>query len=182
MNIVLIGFRCVGKSTVGRKAAVRLRRPFLDTDLLVEERHGMPIREIVHAFGWDGFRQMEKEIVKEISCRDNLVIAAGGGVPVDPENVSALREKGVMVWLKADPQVLRRRLAQDPRTIDQRPPLTRDGTLEELEKVMVCRAAFYEAAMDAHVDTSAADIDTVVAGLLRIVEAHEGRKSVYRIT
>lgn len=170
MNIILIGYRAAGKSTVGKALASRLGRKFVDTDDLLEERQQAQISEIVKSLGWDHFRKMEKRIIEEISAQDKLIIAAGGGAVLDPENVTALKKKGLMVWLKADRQVLHSRMIQDPRTVVQRPPLTGKGVLEELEEVMACRVPFYEKAMEAQLDTSAMDEKTVVESVLSILQ------------
>ncbi|NTW07909.1 MAG: shikimate kinase, partial [Syntrophaceae bacterium] len=80
MNVVLIGYRACGKSTVGKLLAEKLKIAFLDTDLLIEENLGMPIKEIVASQGWDYFRAREKEAVQELAQRSECVIATGGGV------------------------------------------------------------------------------------------------------
>lgn len=171
MNIVLIGYRGAGKSTVGRRLATRLQMKFMDTDNLIEERHGALIRNIVQSRGWEYFRTMEKRIVEEISYQDHLVIASGGGVVLDPDNIMALRKKGLIIWLKADQQVLHKRIDQDPRTVLLRPPLvTGSGILEELEEVMACRAPLYEKAAEVHLDTSTLDVEAVVENILSIVQ------------
>ena len=170
MNIVLIGYRCAGKSTVGKRLASRLRRRFVDTDDLIEQRQQTSIYDIVSSRGWGYFRNVEKEVIREISAEDHLVIAAGGGVVLDPENVAALKKNGLVVWLKADRQVLHSRMIQDSRTGVQRPPLTEKGVLEELDEVMACRVPFYEAAMEVQLDTSAMDENTVVVSVLSILQ------------
>ena len=175
MNIVLIGYRCAGKSTVGKELASRLRKRFVDTDDLVEQRQQASIRDIVSSRGWDYFRKVEKNVIKEISAEDHLVVAAGGGVVLDPENVAALKKNGIMVWLKADRQALHSRMTQDPRTVVQRPSLTEKGALEELDEVMACRAPLYEEAMEVQLDTSAMDETTVVESVLSILK---GRKVI----
>ncbi len=160
----------MGKSTVGKKLALRLGRRFVDTDDLLEERQQALISEIVKSLGWEYFRKVEKNVIEEISTQDHLVIAAGGGVVLDRENVTALKKNGLMVWLKADRQVLHNRMIQDPRTVVQRPPLTGKGVLGELEEVMACRAPLYEKAMEAQLDTSAMDVSTVVESVLSILQ------------
>ena len=160
----------MGKSTVGRILGTRLNRRFVDTDDLLEQRQQASICEIVTSRGWDYFRKVEKNVIEEISAQDHLVVAAGGGVVLDGENVTALKKNGLMVWLKADRQVLHNRMIQDPRTVVQRPPLTGKGVLEELDEVMACRAPFYEEAMEVQLDTSAMDEKTVVESVLSILQ------------
>jgi len=168
MNIVLIGFRGAGKSTVGKRLAERLRRKFVDIDELIEDRYGA-ISEIVEAHGWDHFRKVEKAIIEEISGRDHLVVAPGGGAVLDGGNVKALRKNGVIIWLNATPEVLGRRLAQDPRTLTSRPTLTGIGALEEIRKVIEARIPHYQEAADLELETSALGVDEVEERILSLL-------------
>jgi shikimate kinase len=169
MNLVLIGHRAAGKTTVGKRLSGSLRKAFLDTDDLIEECQGSPIAEIVRLHGWDYFRSVEKRVISEISCRDGLIIAAGGGAILQPENVRALKRNGFIIWLTADVQVLLQRMAKDGHTTERRPSLTGKGTLEELEEVIAYRKPFYEKASEVRVDTSALDVDMVVNNVLSIL-------------
>ena len=83
MKIVLIGYRCTGKTAVGKRIAERLGLPFYDTDELIQGQSGKTVREIVEDGGWDTFRAAEKAIVKQLPDLGEGVIAAGGGVPMD---------------------------------------------------------------------------------------------------
>ena len=137
MNIVLIGYRCSGKTTAGKALARQLRRGFLDTDALIERRAGCSIEEIVSKEGWDHFRKLEKRVVRETSSLDHKVIATGGGAVVDEENVKNLKRNGWIVWLDGTPEVLRKRMVQEERSGRGRPSLTGLDPLEEI----VLRAA-----------------------------------------
>jgi len=168
MNIVLIGYRCSGKSTVGKELAARLQMAFVDTDDLIEEHQGIHIGEIVNLYGWDYFRAIEREVISEISSHDDFIIAAGGGAVLEPENVKALKRNGFIIWLKADRDVLLRRMDQDTQTITRRPSLTGKGVREELDEVLAYRQPFYERIAEIQLDTSILDVDKVVG---RIVPA-----------
>ena len=87
MNIVLIGFRGTGKSTVGRLLAKRLERDFIDSDKYIEDSTGKTIKSIFEEDGEEGFRQIEADTITELSKADNKVISAGGGVVLREENV-----------------------------------------------------------------------------------------------
>ncbi|MDI7261561.1 MAG: shikimate kinase [Thermodesulfobacteriota bacterium] len=174
MNIALIGYRCAGKSEVGCKLASHLQMRFVDTDHLIEEAYGERISHIVESCGWDHFRALEKGVISEISNLDHQVIATGGGVVLDPENVMSLRKRGLIIWLKADPQTLLKRMEKDPRNSFQRPSLTGKGTLEELEEVLTFRNSQYEKASTVQVDTSTLNVEMVLEALLSIVE-QQGR-------
>ncbi len=170
MNIVLIGYRCAGKSEVGSRLAARLQMKFVDTDNLIEEHHGVLIRDIVESYGWDYFRAMEKQIIEGVSNQDHLVIAPGGGAVLEAKNVTALRRNSLMIWLKADKEAIRKRIEQDPRSFVRRPSLTGKGVLEELEEVIAYREPFYKRAAGVELDTSNLDVEAVVDRILMILE------------
>ena len=174
MNIILIGYRGSGKSTVGRSLAYRMRRRFVDTDDLIESKEGQ-ISDIVKSHGWDYFRGVEKRIVGEISQEDNLVIALGGGAVLDPDNIVNLERNGFIIWLKADRDVVRKRMNGDSRTFASRPTLTGKGTIEELEEMMSFRNPFYEKAAKIQFDTSTLDVEAVVENILAVLEQKMGR-------
>jgi shikimate kinase len=174
MNIILIGYRGSGKSTVGSKLASRTERRFVDTDDLIESQEGQII-DIVKSRGWDYFRTMEKKIIEEISKEDNLVIALGGGAVLDPDNIVNLERNGLIICLKADREVLRKRMNQDPRTLASRPTLTGKGTLEELEEMIAYRNPFYDKAAKIQFDTSALDVEAVVENILTVLKEKMGR-------
>jgi shikimate kinase len=145
---------------------------FVDTDHLIEEHQGSPIAEIVRLYGWDYFRVIEKRVISEISDHDDLIISAGGGAILEPENVKALKRNSFIIWLKAEAHVLFQRIAEDLRTATGRPSLTKKGTLEELEKVIAYRMPFYEKASEVQVDTSALKVDGVVEAVLSILNTN----------
>jgi shikimate kinase len=158
MNIVLVGYRCSGKTVVGRILARELGRAFLDTDALIEERSGRSIETMISTKGWDQFRVTEKRLVEEVSRRNNLVIATGGGIVMDEENVKNLKQNGWVVWLKGKPEVLRERMAKEQGAGRTRPSLTGADPLEEIKEVLSIRKPFYERAGDLVVDTSSLSI------------------------
>jgi len=102
-NIVLIGMMGCGKSTAGELLARRLGRPLADTDAVIEQRQGRAIPEIFARDGEAGFRALELELCRELSRRRGLVIACGGGLPLQAEAIAALRENGLVFWLDRDP-------------------------------------------------------------------------------
>ncbi len=112
-NVVLTGYRCTGKTSVGRGLAARLRRPFFDTDDLVRERTGMSVRRIVAEQGWASFRAVEKAAIADLASVQGAVVALGGGAVLDPENVAAVKANGRVVWLVADAQTIVARMV-DP--------------------------------------------------------------------
>jgi shikimate kinase len=170
VNVVLIGYRGAGKTVVGRQLATRLGMKFVDTDVLIEERHQKRISDIVMSEGWDHFRKLERQLIQEVSIQDHLVIASGGGVVLDVNNIIALRKKGFIIWLKAEPEVLLKRMGEDPQTAIQRPPLTEKGALEEIKEVLAYRNPFYKWASGAQLDTTTFDVEAVVENILFILK------------
>jgi shikimate kinase len=165
MNIILIGYRGSGKSTVGERLASRMQRRFIDTDDLIEFKEGQ-ISDIVKSHGWDYFRAIEKKMIEGISKEDNLVIALGGGAVLDSDNIANVERNGLIIWLKADREVLRKRMNEDPRTPASRPPLSEKGTMEELEEIMDFRNPFYKKAATIQLDTSTLNVEEVVENIL----------------
>ena len=174
MNIVLIGYRGSGKSTVGKRLASRMQRRFVDTDDLIESKEGQ-ISDIVKSHGWNYFRAMERRMIEEISKEDNLIIALGGGAVLDSDNIANVERNSLIIWLKAAREVLRKRMNQDPRTLASRPTLTGKGTIEELEEIMDFRNPFYEKAATIQLDTPTLNVEEVVENILVAFKEKTGR-------
>lgn len=153
MNIVLIGYRCSGKTSVGRIIAKRTGMDFYDTDDMIVKETGISIREFVQEHGWDRFREIEKDVVEEASGFDNAVIATGGGVVIDEDNVKALKGKGYIVWLEVDADILINRMENDRDTDDARPSLTGVDPAAETREVLEMRTPLYRKAADLVVNT-----------------------------
>ena len=167
MNIVLIGYRCSGKTRVGKILATDLGRDFLDTDVLIEDHAGCNIETIISRDGWDRFRNLEKRCIKEVSKRDNLVIATGGGVVLDDDNVKNPKRDGFLVWLKGDADVLKERMDKDQRSGKIRPSLTGEDPKDEIKQVLNIREPFYKRAGDITVDTGSLSIREVDDEILK---------------
>jgi shikimate kinase len=153
MNLVLIGYRCSGKTRVGRLLAGELKWNFLDTDSLIEEKGGIPIHSYVSRYGWGDFRRLEREVVEAVAVEDNSVIATGGGVVMDTENVIRLKRNGWVVWLLAEAGVIRQRMAQAWENGELRPPLFGSDPLEEIASILRERTPVYDRACDYRVWT-----------------------------
>ncbi len=167
MNIILIGYRCSGKTVVGKTLARELGRAFLDTDTLIEENAGRSIEAMISTKGWAYFRETEKRVAGEVSKKDNLVIATGGGIVMDEENVKNLKQNGWVVWLKGNPEVLKERMAKEQGSGRRRPSLTGADPLEEIKEVLSVRKPFYERAGDLVVDTSSLSIRDAAALIIK---------------
>jgi len=149
MKIVLTGFMGTGKTSVGRELSRRLGYEFIDTDDLIEERERMPISLIFKKKGEEYFRKVERETVKEVSKRSDVVIATGGGVIKNPDNVNDLRRDGIIIWLKASPEIIMKRVMLEG---GKRPLLEVDEPLKEIKRLLSERLKFYEQA-DTWIDT-----------------------------
>ena len=166
MNIVLIGYRGTGKSTVGRQLAARLGRALVSTDTEIVKRAQRTIPEIVSQEGWEYFRDLESEICRELAGRDQLVIDTGGGAILRQKNVEALKKNGTVFWLEASVDTITKRIGRDT----QRPSLT--GTksfVDEIQDVLQERTPKYQAAADHVIKTDDQPIDQLVETLLTLV-------------
>ncbi|PIE73277.1 MAG: shikimate kinase [Deltaproteobacteria bacterium] len=112
-NLVLTGFMGTGKTTVGRLLSRSMVREFIDTDQLIVERQGLSIAEIFRQFGEEVFRRLESEVATELALRDNLVIATGGRMLLDPDNATRLSCKGHIFCLTASVDAIFQRIRQD---------------------------------------------------------------------
>lgn len=169
MNITLIGYRGSGKSSIGKRLAAHLWFDFVDTDTLLTERAGKTIRDLFEAEGEQGFRERESTIIREVAVRDKLVIAAGGGAILRPENVAALKSNGKIIWLRASAETLHARIQADTATTDNRPNLTAAGGLEEVRTLLEQRNPLYQAAADATLEVSYLSIEDAAKRLLELV-------------
>lgn len=139
-NIVLTGFMGTGKSTVGRLVAERLGRRFVDTDALIEARHG-PIPELFAEHGEAHFRQLERDVASELAEVSGLVVSTGGRTMLDPANQATLGSTGVVVCLAASVEALVDRLRHEA---EHRPLLRAGDPTERIAALLADRAADYE--------------------------------------
>jgi shikimate kinase len=148
-HVVLVGPMGVGKTTVGRRLARELQRPFADADEQLELRAGRTIPAIFRDDGEQAFRRLESEVLADLLGRpDPLVVAAGGGVVTRPENRTLLGRRAFVVWLRASPGFLAARA--DPA---HRPLLTGEtDPAATLERLVATRAPLYEEVADATID------------------------------
>ena len=170
-HLVLVGMMGAGKTSVGRICAARLGRLFLDTDDLVESTTAMSGVEIFETQGEPAFRCLERVAVADACASpEPLVIACGGGAVLDADNRRALRDAGVVIWLRAAPEVLSGRCGASGAV---RPLLSGSGSAPAaatLERLAVLRADTYAAAAHAVVDTDDRTLDEVAADVVAVFE------------
>jgi shikimate kinase len=152
MNLVLIGYRGTGKSTIGRILAAELRMPLVSLDAEIVSRAGLSIPEIVKRHSWDWFRDREEEVVRDFAARDGQVLDTGGGVILRPVNVERLKAGGILFLLESTVHDIVHRIGSDT----QRPSLTGARTFtDEVTEVLAIRQPLYQKAADHTIDTSA---------------------------
>ena len=165
MNLVLVGFMGTGKTEVSREFAGRFGMRYLSIDKMIEEREGMSIRDIFKEKGEEYFREVEKNIIKEISNMDGLVIDAGGGVVLDSENMENLNNSGVVICLKARPEVILDRMENKT----DRPLLNVEDKLTKINEILDSRRVYYDK-IEKSIDTSDLTIDEVVEQVKSLVK------------
>jgi shikimate kinase len=171
MNLVLIGYRCTGKTTIGRILAEKLAWPLVDTDALVQDRAGKSIKEIVSGGGWPEFRRRESETIADVAARLNQVISAGGGAILDEANAKALKAAGKVILLTAEAETIWQRMQADPKTAAERPDLTQSGGLAEVQRVLADRRPKYLAACDYAIPTDRFSPDETAGRILAWLKA-----------
>ncbi len=112
-NIILVGFMGTGKTVTGRVLVERTGMELVDMDSLIESRQGKPIPEIFATEGEPAFRVMERDLVKELSIRSGLIISTGGGIVLNPDNITDFEKNGLVVCLTASPETIFQRVEKD---------------------------------------------------------------------
>jgi shikimate kinase len=172
--VVLIGMMGAGKSSVGRRLARLLGLPFNDADAEIERAAGMTIAEIFEAHGEPYFRAGESRVLNRLLALGPQVLATGGGAWIDPANRAAIAARGVSVWLKAEPEVLLRRL----RRRTDRPLLRTADPEASLRSILAEREPVYALA-DVTVASRDVAHEQVVADLVAALDAHLGAAAVH---
>ena len=175
-TIVVIGFMGAGKTSVGRLVARALGREFVDTDLMIERATRMTIAELFQREGELSFRRREMAAIDRAISVPGRVIAVGGGAVLSAENRTALKQAGLLVYLRATPETLAGRLTG----VTDRPLLgntaDRAGRIRDL---LVARGPIYETAGDVAIDTDRLNVEQVAVEVMewyrRRVGAMAGR-------
>ncbi|MCS7048933.1 MAG: shikimate kinase [Verrucomicrobiae bacterium] len=168
-NLVLVGFMGSGKTVVGRRLAAQLGMEFCDCDQLIEQRTGRRISDIFAREGEAFFRQLERALVRELAAGSRRVIATGGGVVLNPENLRDLSATGIIICLWAEPEVLLQRLQHDT----DRPLLAGTDREKKLRELLAQRAPLYRA-IPLCVDTTRLTIEQTVQAVHELYRQHAG--------
>ena len=161
-NLFLVGPMGAGKSAVGRQLARQLHLEFVDSDEEVEKRTGVDIPFIFEKEGEAGFRKREARVIDDLSQKDGIVLATGGGAIMDPQNRNNLGARGLVVYLhtSVDQQLSRTRKGRD------RPLLDNDDPRAVLETLMAAREPLYREIADLTVDTDGRKVRAVVSEII----------------
>lgn len=166
-GLALVGYRGTGKSTIGRLLAEQSGRPFVDADDLIVDRAGRSIKAIFEESGEAVFRDWEARVLAEVAADlPGAILATGGGAILRESNRRLLRSFGLVVWLRADPEELARRLTADSEARHDRPSLTSAGTLQEIRDVLEFRTPLYQAVAHIEVNTQGKPPDQIVGEIL----------------
>ncbi len=164
MNIYLVGFMGTGKTSVGKELAKSKKWQFIDLDELIELKEKKSILDIFAKEGEPYFRRIEKKILKEVSAEKKFVVACGGGIVLNKENIKIMKETGVMICLTATAEVILNRTSG----YIHRPLLNVADPKKQIELLLKLRSPFYTQA-DKIIDTSKFGVKEIVRIILKII-------------
>ena len=165
MNIYLIGFMGVGKSTVAKELSKKLDYKLIDTDEEIEDREDSSISDIFESQGEEYFRGLERALIKELSSKDNMIVSCGGGIIKSDENIRLMRESGRVILLEASPETIYHRVKDN----NTRPLLIANPGIEGIRRLLSERQEYYDKAYTDKVD-SGRPVRMVVDDIARIVK------------
>lgn len=164
-NIVLVGFMGTGKTTVGKRLAQRLGMTFVDMDDIIVERQGKPVSRIFEEDGESAFRALERGLALELAEQRGLVIGAGGGLVLNPDNIRVFERTGRVVCLSLDPETILERLANDR----SRPLLAGEDKERKLRETLAARQTLYDA-MAIQINRTGLDVGQTVDRIVALCE------------
>ena len=167
-NIILVGPMGAGKTTIGKQLAQQLGREFYDCDRVIEEHTGADIPLIFELEGEQGFRKREKNMLLELTQKEDIVLATGGGAVLDPENRKQLTKSGFVIYLNAPLSQLINRTSKDK----NRPLLQTADPRKKLEEIMAVRDPLYREVADAIIETDGSPVRNVVKKLVTLAKKH----------
>jgi shikimate kinase len=170
-NVYLVGFMGTGKSTVGRELARKKKWHFVDLDELIELKEKRSISDIFSQSGEPYFRRVERQVLKEVARERGFVVACGGGIVTNEDNIATMKDSGVVVCLTACVDTIFARTAQ----FAHRPLLSVPEPKKQIELLLKLRAPFYARA-DKTIDTSKISVQEVVARISRLIAQKKAGK------
>ena len=166
LSLALVGMPGCGKSTVGRQLARQLGMAFVDSDSVIEQRIAMPIREYFALHGEDAFRDVEQAVIDGLAGHPGQVLATGGGAVLRPSNRDALHSRSHVLYLRATPEELHRRLRHDT----QRPLLQVADPLRRLRDLFRDRDPLYHRAAHFVVESARPSVSHLIGMILSQLE------------
>ncbi len=166
-SVILVGMMGAGKTSVGKRLAAALGVPFRDADVEIVEAAGCNVNEIFDHLGEPAFREGERKVIARLLGEPPHILATGGGAFMDPETRTAIKERAISVWLKADLDLLLSRVTRK----DTRPLLRDTDPRAALDKLLKDREPVYEQA-DIIVMSDAGPHETVVKRILKALNEH----------
>ena len=164
-NIYLIGLMGSGKTTLGKILSKKLDKNFYDSDHVIEEKLGVDVPMIFEYEGEAGFREREKDSLKELVSKKNIVLATGGGIILSKSNRDLLSENGIVIYLKSNQKDLIKRMKNDKTR-----PLLKNGNIEEIiKKLCKEREPLYEEIADFEIVTKNKRIHEVINEIITII-------------
>jgi len=162
--VVLVGLMGSGKSALGKRLSVALSLPFIDSDMLVEEKAGLSIAEIFDIAGEARFRELERKAIRQALKKGACVLSTGGGAFCNDETRATIKAKALSVWIDSSPQTLLSRIGNPA----SRPLLTTGDPLEILTRLRAERAPAYSEA-DLYLRTGRQSHKTAMKKLLSLL-------------
>lgn len=164
MRIILIGFMGVGKTTIGKIIAKKLKLNFVDMDNYIEKTEGKSISKIFEEYGEQRFRELESESLKDLIKSDNIVISTGGGIVTTKENSDILKKEKIVIFLDGNTQTILNHLSKE---IDKRPLLSNSKNVENtISNLLNQRYEKYNSICDIKIDINEKNIEEVVSQIL----------------
>jgi shikimate kinase len=164
-NIIITGFMGTGKTVVAIELARKLGMKFIDMDQLIEERQEMSISDIFVRYGEKYFREQENKLVKELSQKENMVIATGGGTFLNLENTRILNQEGKIICLYANSQTIYNRLKKK----NNRPLIKGNNILNKIKHLLEKRKRIYDS-FHWKIDTSNLSVQEVVDKIIELLK------------
>lgn len=162
-NLYLIGYRGTGKTTLAPRLAHALGYQCIEMDALITQHAGMSISDIFSRHGEVRFRELESEVLRELSAGSKQVISTGGGIILREDNRELMRCTGTVIWLTASIESIYQRLQSDD---GGRPSLTKLPLRDEIAKLLEQRSSWYAATAHYQVDTGTQNMDDSLASIL----------------
>jgi shikimate kinase len=163
-NIAFIGFMGSGKTTIGKRVSMILKREFIDMDDFLVNREGMSINDIFATKGEAYFRKLESDLCKRFETPKGKIIATGGGVIKSPENIKSIKKGSIIIYLKSTPEKINSNLQHD----NSRPLLAVEDKLGKIREILAERQPIYEKYADYTIDVSDGNVEESIQSVLDI--------------